>query len=367
MPSASSSAGGAVQLIDGRPASSASDRIASIAACICSWPNITAPSMTSSDSIFACDSTISTASLRAGDDEVELRVLELRGASGSAGIGRSCSRRVRAPIGPMNGKPGQAQRGRGAEHRRDVRSPPPVFIDITGGDDLDFALEALREQRANRTVDQTRRQRLLLARPAFALEEAARDAAGGVGLLLIVDGQREEVAARDVLLVADRGHEDDRVGHVDEDGAVGLTCDDAGFDGDVMGAVLEGSAGSHVCLSLTNGRDAPTSGSRRSTARLGAGCSQNDQSRRTGSDTENLRSTPQTEAADQLLITALVGLLEVVQQLAALVHHLEQAAARVVVFLVTREVVGELGDPRGEQSDLNFRETRVGRRRGGIR
>ena len=43
---------GAAQMIGGRPASFASDRIASIAICICSWPNITAPSITSSDSIF---------------------------------------------------------------------------------------------------------------------------------------------------------------------------------------------------------------------------------------------------------------------------------------------------------------------------
>ena len=39
----------------------------------CLWPNITAPSMISSESSFASDSTISTASVRAGDHEVEGR------------------------------------------------------------------------------------------------------------------------------------------------------------------------------------------------------------------------------------------------------------------------------------------------------
>ena len=49
-----------------------------IAACICSWPNTTAPSITSSDSSCASDSTISTRLLGAGDDQVQLRLLELR-------------------------------------------------------------------------------------------------------------------------------------------------------------------------------------------------------------------------------------------------------------------------------------------------
>ena len=38
------------------------------------WPNMTAPSMTSSLSSLASDSTIRTASLRAGDNEVEGRL-----------------------------------------------------------------------------------------------------------------------------------------------------------------------------------------------------------------------------------------------------------------------------------------------------
>ena len=48
-----------------------------MATCICSWPNTTAPSMTSSGSIFASDSTISDRVGRAGHHEVELRGLEI--------------------------------------------------------------------------------------------------------------------------------------------------------------------------------------------------------------------------------------------------------------------------------------------------
>jgi hypothetical protein len=62
-------------------------------------------------------------------------------------------------------------------------------------DDLDFVLVVLREERTDRAVDQARDQRFLLGRTAFALEEATRDAATGVELFLVVDGEREEVLA----------------------------------------------------------------------------------------------------------------------------------------------------------------------------
>ena len=62
--------------------------------------------------------------------------------------------------------------------------------------DLDFVVEAFREQRTHRAVDQARGQRFQLARAAFTLEEAARDLAGGIGLLDVVDGEGEEVLAR---------------------------------------------------------------------------------------------------------------------------------------------------------------------------
>ena len=66
---------------------------------------------------------------------------------------------------------------------------------VHGDDHLHLVLEAVREERANRTVDQARDQRLLLGRTAFALEIAARNLAGGIGLFLIVHGEGEEVLA----------------------------------------------------------------------------------------------------------------------------------------------------------------------------
>lgn len=90
---------------------------------------------------------------------------------------------------------GQAQGGRGADHRDDVR----VHLRVNGNhgrDHLNFVQEAVREQWTDRTVDQTGSQGLAFARTAFATEEAARDAAGGVSTLLVVNGQREEALAR---------------------------------------------------------------------------------------------------------------------------------------------------------------------------
>nr|GFD56257.1 hypothetical protein [Tanacetum cinerariifolium] len=66
-------------------------------------------------------------------------------------------------------------------------------------------VEAFGEQRADRAIDQAADQRLTLGRATLALEEAAGNAAAGGELLLVVDGQREEVLAfLDVLGGGDR-------------------------------------------------------------------------------------------------------------------------------------------------------------------
>ena len=77
-----------------------------------------------------------------------------------------------------------------------------------GHDDLGVVLVALGEERADRAVDQAGDQGLLLRRTAFALEVAAGDTAGGVGPLLVVDREREEVAPGLGLLLGDDGGED---------------------------------------------------------------------------------------------------------------------------------------------------------------
>src|SRR6185312_13242895 len=115
-----------------------------------------------------------------------------------------------------------------ADHGDDIR----VVLEIVAqhrSDDLGLAAIARVEQRPDRTVDQARGQDFLLARPALALEEAAWDLARGEGLLLIVDGQREEVDAGLRRPLADDRAEHDRIAVSTEDGAVGLARDSSGL------------------------------------------------------------------------------------------------------------------------------------------
>ena len=94
---------------------------------------------------------------------------------------------------------------------------------------------ALGEERADRPVDQPRRQDFLGRRPPLALDEAAGELAGGVDLLAVVDRQREEVEA----LAAGAGHDgDERHGVADPDdhGAAGLLGEVAGLDAQDLAA-----------------------------------------------------------------------------------------------------------------------------------
>ena len=234
--SASSFAGGC-QSHSGLPPSSTSSWISSITACCCWWPNTTAPSITSSGSSCASDSTISTAAsvpatTRFSCDVsssvfgriqhvLAVDVADARGAD------RTVERNAR-----------QRDRRRRADHRRNVGIDLGVDRHHRR-DDLHFVVEAIGKQRPDRTVDQARRQRFLFRRPAFTLEEAAGDLARGVGLFLVVDGQREEVLAGLRLASPRRRDQHDGVAEADEHGAAGLARDFAGFERQRVAAVGE--------------------------------------------------------------------------------------------------------------------------------
>jgi len=133
---------------------------------------------------------------------------------------------------------GDGQRGA----RRDQRGDVGVDFGVQRHhvhDDLHFVEEAFREQRANRAVDQARGERLELARAAFTLEEAARDLAGGVGLLDVVDGQRKEVLARLGFALGHDGGQHHGAFDVDQHGAGGLAGDLAGLHANGVCAPLE--------------------------------------------------------------------------------------------------------------------------------
>ena len=166
--------------------------------------------------------------LRAGDDEVEGRFLhfldqrvELVGAVDIADARRADRTHERHAR--------KRQRRRGRDHRDDVGIVLKVMLQ-DGDDDLGVVLVALDEEGADRPVDQARDQRFLLGRASLALEIAARNAAGGEGLLLVIHGQGEEVEARLRLLGRDDGGEHDGLAIGGEHGAVGLAGDLAGFE-----------------------------------------------------------------------------------------------------------------------------------------
>jgi hypothetical protein len=173
-----------------------------------------------------------------GDHEVELRRREL-------GLGR-IQNVLPVEVSDARGadrarerNAGDRDGGRRADQRGNVR------IDLRidrhhRRDDLHFVVEAVREERAQRAVDQATGQRLLLRRASFTLEEAARDLARGVGLLLVVDGQGKEVLAGLGGLRGHARHEDDGVAEARQDRAPGLAGDLARFEGQRVVTVLDG-------------------------------------------------------------------------------------------------------------------------------
>ena len=124
---------------------------------------------------------------------------------------------------------GEGQRGGGAGDREHVA----VVLGVGGeheGDDLRLVAPARGKQRANRPVDEPAGQHFLLGRLAFTLEEAAGDAPRSVGVLAVVNRQRQEVDAFPCGGRGAGGYQDHRVARSDDHGAVGLLGKSAGFD-----------------------------------------------------------------------------------------------------------------------------------------
>ena len=127
----------------------------------------------------------------------------------------------------------------GSTHDVDDVKGVDLVGDERGGDDVHLVAEAVREARTNRAVDHTGRERGLLAGTALTLEVATRDAAGGVHLLVEVDGQREEVVVL-TLLGDDHGVEHRGVALLDQTGAGGLLGKLAGLKGVGLAVQLKG-------------------------------------------------------------------------------------------------------------------------------
>ena len=162
--------------------------------------------------------------LRARDDEVHVGELERLERGIEHPLRRAVLARHAADAHAGDRARERDARGVQRERGRDEREHVGLVL-LVGGDDvdedLDLVLEAFGEERADGAVDDAAREDLLVARAALTLDEAARDLAGGVGLLLVLDGEREE-RERGLLVAHRDGREDHRVAELHEAGTGGL-------------------------------------------------------------------------------------------------------------------------------------------------
>ena len=175
--------------------------------------------------------------LSAGDHEVERRKLLLfdGGVQHVFAIDVANARRTDRTHEGNAGKGEGRRRGNEGENVGVVLE----VIGENGGDDLRLVAEARNEERADRTVDQARDKRFTLGRPAFALEIAPRDLAGGIGLFLVVDGEREEVDAGLRRTFGNGGGENGGFTEGGDNGAIGLTGHAAGFEAERLPGPLD--------------------------------------------------------------------------------------------------------------------------------
>ncbi len=163
-----------------------------------------------------------------GDDEIEGGILqflerrvELRFAIDIAD--------ARPADRPHEGNAGERERRRGRDHRDNVGIVFEIMRE-NRDDDLRIVAIAVGKKRPDRAINQAGDQRLLFRGTTFALEIAARDAAGGEGFLLIVHGKGEEVHARFWRLGRDDGGEHGGLAVGRKHGAVGLARHSSGFE-----------------------------------------------------------------------------------------------------------------------------------------
>ena len=120
------------------------------------------------------------------------------------------------------------QRDGSADHRRNFRRT----VGVDGHDrqrQRDIVAQILREERTNRTVDDTACQNSLFRRLAFTAEESARYFAYGIHFFIIIDGEGKEIDTVARLRGSGSARENDGFPITDHTGAVGESCDLAGF------------------------------------------------------------------------------------------------------------------------------------------
>ena len=201
------------------------------------WPAITAFSIVSSESSWASDSTISTASAVPATTRSSVESFI------SSTVGLTLISPLMTPTRAAADRAherhaGEGERGRGGDHRQNVR----IGLEVIGedrGDDLRVATEVIGEQRADRPVDQAGGEGFAVGRPPFALEIAAGNSSRGERLFLVVDGEGKEILAGLRLLGGDDGRQHRGFAPGGEHRSVRLAGHAAGLERELAAAPVE--------------------------------------------------------------------------------------------------------------------------------
>ena len=173
----------------------------------------------------------------AGDDKIEGRILHLLDGRVDLDLALDDAD-ARAADRAHERHAGEGERGRGGDHRQNVRIRLEVIREDRR-DDLRVAAEIIGEQRSDRPVDQAGGQRFTVGQAPFALEIAAGNSSRGEGLFLVVDGERKEILAGLRLLGGDDGRQHRGLAPGGEHRAVRLAGHTAGFERELAPAPVE--------------------------------------------------------------------------------------------------------------------------------
>ena len=163
--------------------------MALMAICICSWPNVTAPSITSSLRPSASDSTINTPSLVPATTRSSFEVANWVAVGFRTYLPSMYPTRA-APIGPMNGMP-EIARAAEAPIKEAISGSTSAFTEITEATTCTSLMNPSGKQRPNRPIDEPRSEGLFLRGAPLTFEESSGNAACGVGFFYVIDRERE--------------------------------------------------------------------------------------------------------------------------------------------------------------------------------
>ena len=303
--------------------------------------------------------------VRAGDDEVEVALFEL----GEGGLEHQLAVDVadsHRGDGAVEGDVGDAERGAGGDRAQGVGRV--LHIDGEDRDDqLGVVVVALGEERADRSVGEPRGEDRGGGGPAFAAEEGAGDAPGGVEPLLEFNREGEEVDAR-AWLGGGGGAQHHGVAVADGDGAAGLVGELALFDDQSASGDFRLNRVCHSCSWSLHA--AGSSGlvwhcsALFGLMRLACGLLSGARRGRCCFSARSARlprrSAPQPEFRDQGAVASHVLAVQVGELASASADELHQSAPRGVVVLVLPQMGGQPRDSLGQLRHLDLGRAGVG-------